>query len=169
MPQPFSRPQIAFHWISAALVLLMAATGMMYFLEIADRTAMQVHQISGQILILVLIGRLIVKARAKRRTVSDHAAWERGLALLVQIALYLALIVAVVTGYVSVSAFSSNMLLFPVDIGFARSDTGEQLLEVHYLMKWVFLGLIGLHVAGALKHHLIDRDNTLRHMISFRT
>ncbi|MEO0677361.1 MAG: cytochrome b/b6 domain-containing protein [Pseudomonadota bacterium] len=166
MSPAFSRAQIAFHWVTAALVLLMAATGMMYFLEIADGPAMQVHQITGQILILVLAGRLLTRALSRVPSHPHHAAWERALAGAVQVALYLALITAAVTGHVSASAFSSNALIFPVDIGFARSDTGERLLEIHYLMKWVFLGLISLHVGGALKHHFLDRDDTLRHMIS---
>ena len=29
----------------------------------------------------------------------------------------------------------------------------------------VLIGVIALHVAGALKHHFIDRDHTLRRML----
>jgi len=32
---------------------------------------------------------------------------------------------------------------------------------------WVILGLLVLHVAGALKHHFMDRDNSLRRMLPF--
>ncbi len=168
MRAPFSLAQIAFHWISAALILCMGITGMMYFYEIADGIAIRAHQVMGQILILVLAGRLIAKMKAGRRPVSDHAVWERLLATIVQIALYGAMFVAVITGYVSASAISSNLLLLPVDLGFARSDSGEWLLEVHYLMKWILLALVLAHIAGALKHHLIDRDATLRNMTSSR-
>lgn len=166
----FTPAQIAFHWLTAGLVLAMAVSGMMYFWEIADRAAMRAHQVMGQALIVVLALRLAVKARAalRERRPSDHAGWERALAALTHVALYAALIVAVVTGYVSASAFSSSMLIWPVDQGFARSDTGEQFLETHFAMKWVFLGLVSLHVAGALKHHFVDRDDTLRAMITPR-
>ena len=36
-------------------------------------------------------------------------------------------------------------------------------------LGWLFalLVLVGLHVAGALKHHLIDKDSTLRRMLPF--
>lgn len=166
MAQPFRPAQRAYHWISAALILALAASGMLYFWEIADGAAIRVHQVIGQFLIVLLAGRLLAKFRAGRRAADlSHALWERLLAGCVQIALYAAMIVAVVTGYVSASALRENMLLLPVDLAFARSDIGETMLETHYLMKWVLLGLVTLHISGALKHHFIDRDDTLRNML----
>lgn len=38
---------------------------------------------------------------------------------------------------------------------------------VHWLMVWSLFTVVGLHVAGALKHHVIDRDMTLRRMLPF--
>ena len=36
---------------------------------------------------------------------------------------------------------------------------------MHGLLLWVMLGALALHVAGALKHHLLDGDGTLRRML----
>ena len=36
---------------------------------------------------------------------------------------------------------------------------------LHVILQWVLTGAIALHVAGALKHHVIDRDATLRRML----
>jgi len=38
----------------------------------------------------------------------------------------------------------------------------------HYILQWVLVGSIGLHIAGALKHHVIDGDATLRRMLPGR-
>ncbi|MBD3765988.1 MAG: cytochrome b/b6 domain-containing protein, partial [Rhodobacterales bacterium] len=38
----------------------------------------------------------------------------------------------------------------------------------HGLFAWVLIGAIALHVAGALKHALIDRDGTLARMVTGR-
>lgn len=38
---------------------------------------------------------------------------------------------------------------------------------VHEYLFWFLVLLLVLHIAGALKHHLIDRDNTLRRMLPF--
>ena len=98
------------------------------------------------------------------KRLAAHAAWEKALSSSIHFALYAALLVFVVTGYVSASALRDTSLLFPVDLAFARSDTGEMLLETHYAMKWVLLALLSLHIAGAIKHLVIDRDQTLSNM-----
>jgi cytochrome b561 len=38
---------------------------------------------------------------------------------------------------------------------------------VHELLGFALLTLVTLHVVGALKHHLIDRDATLKRMLPF--
>jgi len=38
----------------------------------------------------------------------------------------------------------------------------------HELGKWCLLGLVGLHVLGALWHHAVRRDTVLRRMLSDR-
>ena len=45
------------------------------------------------------------------------------------------------------------------------SPLGNTLADLHGLVGFAWLGLIGLHVAAALKHHLIDRDDTLARMV----
>jgi len=149
------------HWVTAFLMLGMIATGLMYFFEIASKQVISLHQVMGQLLIVVVACRLIAKARNTPPSHEQHAMWERVLAGIVQVALYGLIIAFLVTGYVSASALTSNSLLFPVDLAFARSATGEAFLNTHYTLKWVLLGLLSLHIAGAMKHHFIDRDTTL--------
>ncbi|WP_353055667.1 cytochrome b/b6 domain-containing protein [Epibacterium ulvae] len=36
---------------------------------------------------------------------------------------------------------------------------------VHWLFVWTLFGVVGLHAAGALKHHVIDKDSTLVRML----
>jgi cytochrome b561 len=44
---------------------------------------------------------------------------------------------------------------------------GELLEEVHGTLSWILVTLIAGHVAAALKHHFIDKDDTLRRMAPF--
>ncbi len=159
----YSRSLKSAHWVSAGLVLGMAVSGMMYFLEIGGKQSIVAHQIMGQGLILVLAWRLLAKFRSGKPR-HAHALWERVLAGGVQIALYGVLIAFLVSGYVAASALRDTSLVLPVDFAFARGPIGEQFLNAHYNMKWVLLGLLVLHIAGALKHHFIDRDTTLRNI-----
>ena len=163
--QRYSNRQILFHWASFVLILAMAGSGLAYSFDLADKGAMIFHQIAGQILIVVLALRLITRFTTKVPTAAKtHAKWEQVLAHIVHIGLYLVMIAFVVTGYVAASGEIENALLAPISLTFARSDTGEALLDMHYMLKWALLTLFALHLAGALKHAVIDRDKTLSRM-----
>ncbi len=143
----------------------MLGTGLAYSYELADAGAMTVHQWAGQGLIAVLVVRILVRlSRNAPVHHTPHSAWEDMLARIVQAGLYLCMIAFVVTGYVSASAETDNVLIAPVSLAFARSDMGELMLEAHYMAKWVLLALLLLHIAGALKHAIWDKDNTLSNM-----
>ncbi len=47
----------------------------------------------------------------------------------------------------------------------ARRTLGEAAIEAHEVLAFGAIGLIVLHVAAALKHHVIDRDSVLTHML----
>ena len=161
----YTHSHITFHWLTALLVLGLVASGHANSFEQADKGALNAHQLMGQALIIVVTLRIltrVVKRPAKAALV--HAGWVRALASAVQLCLFCLLIAVFVTGDESASDLSNNMLLIPGDLAFARSDTGEVLLEVHYALKWALLALFGLHFAGAMKHTLIDRDGTLSAM-----
>ena len=36
---------------------------------------------------------------------------------------------------------------------------------MHFLAGYTLIGAVVLHIAGAFKHHIIDKDNTLRRML----
>ena len=159
----YNKAQIRYHWASVLLILIMAVTGMAYRVELADDGAMLIHQLTGQVLIVLLVVRIISRL-AKRPAPNPHRSIVTLAASAMHIALYLTLIAFVVTGYIGASAELDNALIAPVSLSFSRSDTGEWLLEIHYLMKWVLLVLVGGHIAAALKHHFWNRDSTLTDM-----
>lgn len=37
--------------------------------------------------------------------------------------------------------------------------------EIHFYAAWAVILIAGLHAIAALKHHFIDKDNTLRKML----
>lgn len=161
----YTKAQIGYHWATVLLVLIMAATGMAYRMELADDGAMLIHQLTGQILIVALALRIIGRiAQRPAPAPQNHSRVEIIAASAMHTALYLTLIAFVFTGYIGASAELDNALIVPANLGFARSDTGEWLLEIHYLLKWVLLVLVGGHIAAALKHHFWNRDSTLSNM-----
>lgn len=48
-----------------------------------------------------------------------------------------------------------------------KGEFREPISEFHEIMAFGMMGLIGLHIAAALKHHLINKDNVLTRMLPF--
>jgi cytochrome b561 len=45
-----------------------------------------------------------------------------------------------------------------------NKELGDLLTELHQSLNFGLLLLVGAHIAGALKHHFVERDDTLRRM-----
>src|SRR5262249_11918200 len=117
-----------------------------------------------------LAGRLLFVAPAR----VAGAPWERALAAVVQACLYALPLVAIVSGWLVVSAsplpIPTRFFRLFVVPAIARPDPvlfGAAALT-HELGAYAILALVALHAAGALKHHFLDRDDTLVRMLPWR-
>ena len=156
---------ILLHWTTAVLMFALATSGLLYSYKIVGSNALIFHQWGGQLLsVLVFIWIGVRLAFGVGPSNPDHEWWEKILAAIVKITLYILLIAYVVTGYVSASGLRSTVLLFPINVAFARSDLGDLFMEAHFALKWVLLVVLALHLLGTLKHSFIDRDNTFRNI-----
>jgi cytochrome b561 len=143
----------------------LATSGLLYSYKIVGSNALIFHQWGGQLLlVLVFIWIGLRLALGVGPGNPDHAWWEKTLATLTKITLYVLLVAYVVTGYVTASGLRSSELLFPINVAFARSDVGDLFMEAHFALKWVLLAVLAIHVLGTLKHSFIDRDNTFRNI-----
>lgn len=101
---------------------------------------------------------------------ASHTVWEVKLARAVHWAFYIILFVMPLSGWALSSAFGRDPSFFglftlpglvPVDK--ERAEFYEEIHEIGATVVWV---LLGLHIAGALKHAIIDKDNTIRRMVA---
>jgi cytochrome b561/polyisoprenoid-binding protein YceI len=95
---------------------------------------------------------------------------ETALASTVHWALYLSLVIVPLSGWVHHAATSGFApILWPLGQGLPFVPKSESVAALAGAMHWVFTKVLGLsillHVAGALKHALIDRDATLARML----
>ena len=156
---------ILLHWTTAVLMFALATSGLLYSNKIVGSNALIFHQWGGQllsVLVFIWIGVRLAFGVGPRNP--DHVWWEKIIAAIVKITLYILLIAYVVTGYVSASGLRSTELLFPINVAFARSDLGDLFMEAHFALKWVLLVVLALHLLGTLKHSFIDRDNTFKNI-----
>jgi cytochrome b561 len=61
-----------------------------------------------------------------------------------------------------VNLFWSVPMTLPVS---GEESFAKAVFWIHYALAFTLLGLVALHVAGALQHHLVRRDDTLSRML----
>lgn len=98
-------------------------------------------------------------------------ALQRKLAISVHHLLYLLMFLLPFVGWLMSSAKGFPVVFWGVlplpDLVGKNEELAHFLKETHELLAYGLLGLIGLHIAGALKHHIIDKDGTLARMLPF--
>ena len=163
----------ALHWVVAFLIIALIPLGWyMIRLDYYDpwsHDALEIHKGLGMV-VLLLASIMIswqIAGRRTRITVS-RKQWEALAAKITHYLLYALMLVVPATGYIvstSAGAGVSVFGLFEVPAALPKSvPLRDAAISVHYYFAYAGVGLIALHVAGALKHHFIDRDDTLRQM-----
>jgi cytochrome b561 len=97
--------------------------------------------------------------------------YERMLANLTHVALYLILFAMPLSGWVMSSARGFPVSWFGLiqlpDLVPKSKPLYEAMLETHEALAWTLGAVVFLHVAAALKHHFMLKDNVLRRMLPF--
>lgn len=163
------------HWLSALTVVGMFALGLwMMELSYYDpwyRTAPDIHKSIGIALVLVTLIRLVYRfAVPYPGALPGHSAMVRLAAKLVHGAIYLLLLVMFVSGYLITTAQGDALVVFGGYLELPSLISGIDNLEdkageIHEIAAFTLIGLAVLHAVAALKHHFIDRDDTLLRMI----
>jgi cytochrome b561 len=169
---------IALHWVVAALVFSQLALGW-WMIEIPKDPPgvragwFNLHKSIGLtigMLVLVRLGwRLKHPAPALPR---EMPRWQVIAARANHALLYLCLLVMPLSGYLGSSFTKYPIKYFGValpKVGWESEPLKELCSQVHYATVWIFMTLIALHIAAALKHLLIDRDAVFGRMWPRRT
>lgn len=161
------------HWASAALIFWLFYLGLtMVDLPLSPQKFADyaLHKSLGLTVLAIVLVRLVWRALTPPPPLPD--GMRRRDALLakgVHHGIYVLLLVIPLTGwlYSSATASPANYFgFFTVPDLIGTSETaGKVLRVVHDVAGKLLMVLLILHVAGALKHHLIDRDDVLRRML----
>lgn len=159
------------HWISAVIILGLIFVGLyMTSLDFSDfKLDLYLWHKSFGLLILILLALRIVFLLffKKPKSLSTHKKWEKGLSHLVHVLLYGALLLMPLSGWVMSSAGDYTVQFFGVHLpDIVQKDEAlfEKSKEFHEILSFVLIAAILLHGVGALKHHFIDQDRTLKRM-----
>ena len=164
------------HWSMAVLVLVQGCLG--WVVESMDRSPLKVdlmtaHKSLGMTLLMLALFRLAWHLLDPRPLpVRSLDPWQDRAARWTHRALYLMLIVVPLSGWLAASAAVYPWKLWWL-IDWPRliepnHTVREWASLAHEWLVWLLLALLLLHVLAAMKHHLVDRDETLRRMWSGR-
>jgi cytochrome b561 len=162
-----------FHWTVAALIFAQFALG-----KIADewpRSPTKVdlfvwHKSTGILILTIVVLRLAWRAATRTPDPpADSSRLERRAAAASHALLYVVMIAMPLSGWVINSAANFPLKLFWLVPLPAITPPGKDLQElaeaVHGALAWTLAALVAVHVAAALWHHFIRRDDVLTRML----
>lgn len=157
----------ALHWLMAALIITMVIIGL-YMSDLGKedpirRQLYDLHKSLGVLAMLLIIVRLTwLRISPPPALPAVFTENETRLVKLVKVALYLLMIIIPVSGYLMSVADGHPVSLFglfdlPSILG--KNKEAHELFEnMHSFMADVIIGAVLLHVAGAIKHRIQDKN-----------
>ncbi|WP_350333835.1 cytochrome b [Coralliovum pocilloporae] len=163
-----------FHWASALLIIGLLGLGL--YMEDLPPSFEKVelyalHKSLGMIAFALAVARLLWSSLSSRPLMLDEkmTRLEIRLAKGVHHLLYLLIILIPLTGWLQHAASEQRFeefLLFPFPTLIEPNETLKSVAAiVHEIAGKLLLVTLLLHIAGALKHHFINRDATLKRML----
>lgn len=169
----------ALHWLTALVILANIGLGLVAVRlpldQLETKVALfSVHKTLGIAAFTVALVR-ILWAVVQPRPVPVHPErrLETFLAESVHWLLYASLVLVPLSGWIEHAATQGYApILWPFGQGLPLVPKSPELAElmasVHRTFAWLLIGAVALHVAGALKHALVDRDGVLARMLRGR-
>jgi cytochrome b561 len=162
------------HWLVALAVFALFALG--YWMVGLDyysewyKAAPHYHKSMGILLALTVLVRLIWRVSNPRvKPLANHQPWEVTLAHWVHGLLYVLLLVLFVSGYLISTADGRAIDVFNwfsvPSLGALIENQEDIAGWIHKWVAYSLMVLVGFHLVGALKHHWIDKDETLKRMM----
>lgn len=155
------------HWGLALIIVLLIAVGLyMTGLEKEDPARLQIygmHKAFGALVLLLTVVRISWLIYSRPPVLpAVLQVWEQKLSLLAKGLLYLLSLAVPSSGYVMSNAAGYSVSLFglcDLPVLVAKNEELAKLANgAHGLLAYLLIGVVLLHVAGALKHRLLDKD-----------
>ncbi|MGH6969926.1 MAG: cytochrome b, partial [Stellaceae bacterium] len=126
----------------------------------------------GLIILAVIVIRVLRRAIVGAPTPEPGPRWQTAAAATTHGLLYVLVFALLLSGWANAVAHNWTITLFWTltlpSVLPAGAAWVQALGELHSTIVWVLLGLVGLHVAAALGHRFILRDNVLGRMLPAR-
>ncbi len=175
--EKLARASVVLHWLVAIAMIGMLAFGL-YLSQMergdAKSALVQVHKSFGSLVLFLVMARIWWRVRqGALAPIGNHPRWEQITAKASHHFLLFATIAMPLTGFIRSIGRGRSIDIF----GFPfipqllaeRNDTISAIgSTAHEVIAYATLAVLAIHVTAAFKHHVIDRDGTLRRMLGAR-
>jgi cytochrome b561 len=171
--QRYTRVAIGLHWIIALAILGTFSLGLyMHELPLSP-TKLRLysyHKWIGITIFLLVLFRLAWRLTHRPPPApAGMPPWQHRAAAAAHALLYLFTLAIPLSGWLMSSASGFQVVylgLLPIpDLVAKDKALADQLKDLHYALNILMFGVLVLHVAAALKHHIQDRDDVLSRML----
>ena len=163
----------SFHWLIFALLLAQYAIGSIMphiGRKTLDEGWVHWHLLIGATLLLVIVLRFLWRLLYPVRLPDNLAPWENALSHITHYTLYILVFVMTVLGWAASNARGWDVKLFGLvtlpALTSKGSSWGHEAGDIHNILVYVLLGFVALHVAAALYHYFIKKDQVLQRMLT---
>lgn len=177
-PAKLSHLSIALHWIVGFAMIGLLGVGV-FMAETQAYGLYPIHKSLGFLIFFVALARVIWRVKnGWPAAAGQYTSMEKMLSKLVHWVLILATVLMPLSGFLMSALGGTGVDLFGMEI-VARNtlpDNPQRPVAhnealagffggVHSTVGWVLILAVVLHVAGAIKHKVIDKDGTLPRML----
>ena len=164
---------IALHWIMALVIIGMYPLGLyidtLSYYDAAYKTVPHWHKSIGMILLAFLAFRLLWRMITPHPKPLPQPAILHLATKAAHLMIYILMIVALISGYMISTADGRAIEVFnwfEIPALPAVIDQQEDVAGlIHYWVTTALIVLSGIHALAALKHHFINKDQTLSRML----
>jgi cytochrome b561 len=163
----YTKVAVTLHWLIAALVVTQLILGW-WMIEIPKQPVgvrafwFNLHKSIGMTIALLVLVRIAWRVRHPAPPLPACVpAWQRRAAAASHALLYACLLVMPLVGFLGSTYSGYPIKYFGIALpswGYKSDPLKTFFSAVHLGLAWVFMILIALHTAAALKHLLINRD-----------
>ncbi|MGZ3297587.1 MAG: cytochrome b/b6 domain-containing protein [Asticcacaulis sp.] len=162
---------VVLHWTIAGLILFMIFLGW----RLGDHDSMRLsrtnlHKSVGILILLLSFVRLGIRLATKAPAEPPMPGWQLLAAKTLHVGFYVIMIGMPLTGWLMVSTSAREIPFFGIPwphLPVPQTRETHELFEtIHGLIaKLIIYLMVPLHVAAALKHQFIDKDEVVEHMV----
>jgi cytochrome b561 len=163
------------HWVIVILILVQVLIGLQAVdlpLGMKKLALLAKHKSFGMTILGLAVLRLAWRATNRTPELPDTLkSWERVLAHVTHWGLYGLLFALPITGWLMSSARGFPVSWFGLvqipDLVSRNQGLYDAMLQTHHMLVYLLYAVVLLHVAAALKHHFMLKDDVLKRMLPF--